>query len=78
MQGTRTLALDELDRMARLVDDLLTLAKSESADFVQPCATDIGRLTHETLDTAPALAPRRRQVGATPDLEAGRSEEHAA
>ncbi|HOQ54055.1 MAG TPA: HAMP domain-containing sensor histidine kinase [Micropruina sp.] len=70
VQGTRTLALDELDRMARLVDDLLTLAKSESADFVQPCATDIGRLTDETLEKARALAPRRWQLDAMADVEA--------
>ncbi|MFT3834626.1 MAG: HAMP domain-containing sensor histidine kinase [Micropruina sp.] len=57
--ATRALSLDELDRMGRLVDDLLTLAKAERSDFLQPRPTDIGRLTDETLEKAHGLAPRR-------------------
>ena len=34
--ATRELALDEIDRMGRLVDDLTTLAKAQRPDFVMP------------------------------------------
>lgn len=70
VRTTRSLALDELDRMSRLVDDLLTLAKAERSDFVQPRATDIGRLTDETLEKARALAPRRWNLDHLADVEA--------
>ena len=43
-----------LDRMGRLVDDLLTLAKAERLDFLQRQPTDVGRLTDETLERATA------------------------
>lgn len=56
--ATRTLVLDEADRMGRLVDDLLALAKAERAEFMQPEATDLARLTDETLVKATALGPR--------------------
>ena len=70
VRSTRALALDELHRMSRLVDDLLTLAKAERSDFVQPQAADIGRLTDETLEKARALAPRRWQLDHLADVEA--------
>ncbi len=70
VRSTRALALDELDRMSRLVDDLLTLAKAERSDFVQPRPADIGRLTDETLEKARALAPRRWQLDHLADVEA--------
>lgn len=70
VRATRTLALDEIDRMARLVDDLLTLAKAEHTDFVQPAPTDIGRLTDETLEKARALASRRWTLDQLADVEA--------
>ncbi|MCA0305960.1 MAG: HAMP domain-containing histidine kinase [Actinobacteria bacterium] len=44
--------------MGRLVDDLLALAKAERAEFMQPEATDLARLTDETLVKATALGPR--------------------
>ena len=34
--ATQALALDELDRMHRLVDDLVTLATADRPDFVRP------------------------------------------
>ena len=70
VRATRTLALDELDRMGRLVDDLVTLAKAERTDFVQPRPTDIGRLTDETLEKARGLAPRRWLLDDLADVEA--------
>ena len=35
-----SLTIDELDRMARIVNDLLTLAIADSADFVHPTMVD--------------------------------------
>jgi two-component system OmpR family sensor kinase len=57
--ATRELLMDEVDRMARLVDDLLMLAKARRPDFVRPQATDVEALTQGALDRARALADRR-------------------
>ncbi|MCW1956974.1 MAG: HAMP domain-containing histidine kinase [Mycobacterium sp.] len=55
-----TLALvdDELERMNRLVSDLLLLARSETPTFVQPRPVDVGVLTHEILDKVVHLGDR--------------------
>jgi signal transduction histidine kinase len=49
---------DELDRMSRFVDDLLTLAKAERADFLRPGPVDLDELTDELLTKARGLARR--------------------
>lgn len=56
-----TLAIvgDELDRMSRLVDDLLTLVRAERPDFVRRQRTNIALLTERILETARALDPKR-------------------
>lgn len=56
--ATRTLLLDEIDRMSRLVNDLLMLAKANRPDFVDPHPVDIEALTYGALDRARALADR--------------------
>ena len=56
--ATRTLLLDETDRMSRLVNDLLMLAKARRPDFVAVQPTDVETLTHGVLDRARALADR--------------------
>lgn len=61
---TRMLLLDELDRMSRIVDDLVTIAKSERPDFIQPGPVDIADLTLDIADKARALALRDWQVDA--------------
>jgi signal transduction histidine kinase len=55
-----TLALvdDELDRMSRLVEDLLTLAKAERTDFLRYEEVDLDLFTEELLAKAEKLAPR--------------------
>lgn len=58
VKATRTLLLDEIDRMARLVDDLLMLAKARRPDFVRAQPVDVEALTHGALDRARALADR--------------------
>lgn len=56
-----TLALvnDELDRMNRMVDDLLLLAKIEQPAFVRFQPTDLGGLTRDIFEKSYALADRR-------------------
>ncbi len=59
---TRALALDELERMQRLVDDLVLLAKARRPDFVQPTQVEVDRLTDEVFDKARPLADRDWRV----------------
>ena len=61
---TRDLVLDELDRMSRLVDDLIVLAKAGRPDFVRTRATDLDRLVLDIVDKADALGRRRWTVDA--------------
>jgi two-component system OmpR family sensor kinase len=68
--ATRALVLDELDRMHRLVDDLLTLAKAERQDFLAPRPTDVARLTDETLAKATGLGERHWVLDELADVEA--------
>lgn len=55
---TRDLVLDELDRMKRLVDDLLMLAKSQRPDFVEFAPVDVQDLGHDLQDRVHMLADR--------------------
>jgi two-component system, OmpR family, sensor kinase len=57
-KATRDLVLDEVDRMGRLVDDMIVLAKSGRPDFVVPTDIDAGILTDEVLDKVRALGDR--------------------
>jgi signal transduction histidine kinase len=56
----RTLALvsDELERMTRMVEDLLTLARTEQPDFLRPRVVDLDELTIRMLQNAQGMAPR--------------------
>jgi two-component system, OmpR family, sensor kinase len=55
---TLDLVRDELDRMSRLVNDLLLLAKASRPDFLQPETVDLDDLTRELFAKASALAQR--------------------
>ena len=55
---TRALLLDELDRMNRIVEDLLIIATAERPDFVRAAPVDIADLTMDIVDKARPLAPR--------------------
>lgn len=57
-RATLELVLDELDRMARLVNDMLTLAKWERPDFLSTTSVDVGVLTDDVLAKAQALGDR--------------------
>ncbi|GAB3529768.1 sensor histidine kinase [Arthrobacter monumenti] len=57
--SAQTIALDELDRMHLLVDDLVTLANVDRPDFVREQELDVGKLTDDVLDKARPLGKRR-------------------
>ena len=56
--ATRALLLDELDRMSRLVGDLILLAKTGRPDFLDPQPVSLERLTHTVLAKARGLGDR--------------------
>jgi two-component system, OmpR family, sensor kinase len=57
-QRTIALVLGELDRMARIVDDLQLLAEAEQPDFLRLDWVDLELFSHELIEKARALAPR--------------------
>ena len=59
---TQLLAIDELDRMGVLIDDLILLAKSSQTDFITPVDTDVAELTELVFDKSLALGERRWQL----------------
>lgn len=63
-RATVALVLDELNRIARIVDDLQVLADADQPDFVRPAPIDLSDLTVELLAKASALGPRRWQLDA--------------
>jgi signal transduction histidine kinase len=54
-QETLALVMDELERMGRIVDDLLVLANREQADFLELSTVNIGALTDELASKAASL-----------------------
>lgn len=66
-ERARTLELveDELDRMQRIVNDLLTLAKAQRPDFLTLEPVDLESLTDDVARKAEALGPRTWRRGAT-------------
>jgi signal transduction histidine kinase len=54
---TMALAIDEVDRMTRIVGDVLLLARHEQSDFLELRPVDAGILTDELHAKAKALAP---------------------
>jgi signal transduction histidine kinase len=59
------IATSELDRMSRMVDDLLLLAKARQPEFLVYDLVDVAALTAEVHEKAAALADRRFVVGPT-------------
>lgn len=55
---TLRLVSDELDRMSRIVEDLLLLATSERPDFVRPEPVELAELTADVFVKARALGER--------------------
>jgi signal transduction histidine kinase len=56
---TIVLVMDELDRMSRMVDELLLLARAEQPDFLHLGRVDIAELTAQLHTKAQALGRRR-------------------
>ncbi len=52
------IVMDELDRMRRIVEDLLLLARSDSPNFLRVSEVDLEPFIDEVLDKAQTLAPR--------------------
>jgi two-component system, OmpR family, sensor kinase len=67
---TRELLLEETARMARLVDDLILLAKTERPGFLDPAPTDVADLTETVAAKATGLGDRAWTVDATAELTA--------
>lgn len=69
---TIDLVTDELDRMSRIVADLLTLATAERPDFLHPDSVELTAFVEDVFTKAGALAPRdwilERPPLATPTL----------
>lgn len=59
---TRTLVIDELDRMGMMVNDLLELAKITDSEGIRPQPTAIGELTVQVFNKAQALGERDWQL----------------
>lgn len=66
----RARAVSEVERMARLVEDLITLAKQERPDFIRLQAVDVGALTDEVLEKARSLGNRRWMIDDIADARA--------
>jgi signal transduction histidine kinase len=61
-EAAMRLVLGELDRMKRIVDDLVLLAKARAPDFVQPGEVELAELTVELLANARVLADRQWRI----------------
>jgi two-component system OmpR family sensor kinase len=59
---TRELVLDELDRMSRLVSDLMVLAQSNRPDFLRRGNVDAADLLQRVLEKASVLGNRRWSI----------------
>jgi two-component system OmpR family sensor kinase len=64
---TVALVVDELERMRRLVDDLVVLAKAEQPDFLNLAPIDVGDLAREIVRKAERLADREWRLEACDD-----------
>jgi signal transduction histidine kinase len=59
VEATRTLAIEELDRMSTLVSDISLLAGSRAPHFVEPAEVDLDAFTAAVGAKASALDPAR-------------------
>ena len=55
---TRSMLLDEIDRMGRMVEDLILLSKAQRPDFLVTGSIDLARFTEDLLDKARTLGDR--------------------
>jgi signal transduction histidine kinase len=69
-EETVRLVTDELDRMSRIVEDLLLLAKAERPDFVTPEPVQLAELTADVYVKARTLGERDWRLAEVADREA--------
>lgn len=69
-EETVRLVTDELDRMSRIVEDLLLLAKAERPDFIRPEPVQLAELTADVFVKVRALGERRWELAEVADSEA--------
>ncbi|CAN5271897.1 HAMP domain-containing sensor histidine kinase [soil metagenome] len=62
VKTTTSLVIDEVDRMSRLVDDLILLAKTRRPDFLRPDWLDVGELTDDLADKVRGFGDRTWSV----------------
>lgn len=65
---TRELVLDEVDRMSRLVDDLILLAKADRPDFVVPDRVDVAALLRTVVEKCRGLGELEWTLDAAPEV----------
>ncbi|WP_211881522.1 sensor histidine kinase [Pseudarthrobacter albicanus] len=65
--ATREVLLEEVDRMQRLVDDLLLLADAGHPDFIMREPVRIPEFLHQVMEKIHVLADRRWQIDETAD-----------
>lgn len=70
VRETTRLTLDELDRMSRLVDDLLVLAKAQRPDFLRPAPVDVAALTRDVLSRASGLGEHEWELDGAAEVTA--------
>ncbi|WP_153522879.1 sensor histidine kinase [Streptomyces jumonjinensis] len=68
-EETVRIVMEELDRMSRIVEDLLLLAKAERPDFVAPEPVQLGELTADVFVKARALGERDWTFAGAVDAE---------
>jgi len=62
VKQSRDIAMDELGRMSLLINDLVTLAKSNRTDFLQIEPVQVGKLLDDILDKARGLGQRQWRI----------------
>lgn len=67
VEAVRQIELIEVDRMSRIVDDLLLLARLERPDFVRTDRVDVGALHADLVSLVPALGEREWVDGGSVD-----------
>ncbi|GGV39386.1 two-component sensor histidine kinase [Streptomyces longisporoflavus] len=69
-EETTRIVMEELDRMSRIVEDLLLLAKAERPDFVTPEPVQLAELTADVFVKARALGDRDWKLAEVAEGEA--------
>jgi two-component system OmpR family sensor kinase len=66
---TVPLLLDEIDRMRRIVDDLMVLAQADRPDFLHLETTELADVLVDLIAKASAMAPRRWLIDAVAETQ---------